>query len=116
MSIIQEMFRELVDKEVAVTCIDGRSYRGRLERYDDQAIVLQEVLELSKDDYQWTDPTVSPRSDGDISGHIDVYGAVDTRKLVVSLRCVVIRTSTITRIWPWQPKDAVAGPVTRFSI
>ena len=116
MSIVQEQFRELVDKELAVTCVDGKSYRGRLERYDDEAIVLQEVLELSKEDYQWIDPTVSPRSDGgDISSHIDVYGAVDTRKLLVSLRHVIIRIDTISRIWPWQPKDAQAN-VTRFSI
>lgn len=109
MALIQEQLRDLLGKELAVVCTDGSAFKGRLEKFDDEAIVLQETLELRKEDLRWVEPTVSPRMDtADISSHIDAYGVVDTSKLRVSLRTVIIRIATISRIWPWMPVSGAA--------
>lgn len=109
MSIVQEVLREMLGKEVAVVCLDSMAYRGRLEKFDEEAIVLQEALELRTEDLHWVEPTLSPRVEGsDLAGHVDAYGVVDTQKMYISLRHLIVRIKTITRIWPWTPVDRSA--------
>ncbi len=115
MTLIQDQLRELLGKELALVCTDGVAFRGRLEKYDAEAMVLQEVLELSKSDMRWKEPTVSPRSHENISSHIDAYGVVDTQRLRVALRTVVIRLGTVSRIWPWAPSDSTTAGYERFT-
>jgi small nuclear ribonucleoprotein (snRNP)-like protein len=116
MTIVQDQFRELLGKELAVVCVDGNAYKGRLEKFDDEAIVLHETLELRKEDLRWVEPTVSPRMEGsDLTGQIDAYGVVDTQKLRVSLRTVIIRINTISRIWPWIPFETTTD-IKRYAL
>ena len=67
MSIIMDHLRELLGKELIVVCTDHAAYRGRLEKYDEESIVIQEVLELNRKDLRWTEPQVSPQADGDLN-------------------------------------------------
>ncbi len=99
-----------------MVCLDGSAYRGRLEKYDDEAVVLQEVLELNMKDLRWTEPQVSPQSDGDITAQIDAYGSIDTRRMRVSLRYVIITLESITRIWPWVPAESGFTDMKRYKI
>ncbi len=102
MSLVSDTLRNLLGKELVVICTDGQAYKGRLEKFDEEAVSIKEVQELRKEDLRWVDPTISPRSDGaDVGGQLDAYGSVDINKIRASLRHVVIRTSTISRIWPW---------------
>jgi small nuclear ribonucleoprotein (snRNP)-like protein len=112
MSIVQDVLRDLLGKEVVIICTDSQAYRGRLEKFDEDALSLKEVLELRKEDLKWVDPTVSPKADGaDIGGQLDAYGSVDLDKIRVSLRHVFIRVDTISRIWPWATEeDSKAAP------
>ena len=106
MSIVQDILRDLLGKEVVIICVDSQAYRGRLEKFDEDAISLKEVLELRKEDLKWVDPTVSPKADGaDIGGQLDAYGSVDLDKIRVSLRHVIVRVETISRIWPWATEE-----------
>ena len=106
MTIIQDTFRDLLGKEVVVVCLDSVAYRGRVEKFDEEAVSLKEVLELRIEDLKWVDPTVSPRADGaDIGGQLDAYGSVDLDKIRVSLRHVLVRIDTISRIFPWAQEE-----------
>ena len=116
MTLIQDILRELLGKEVAIVCLDSGTFRGRLEKYDPEALVLQEVLELSVSDMRWKEPTVSPRANDDISGHIDAYGVIDTHRLRVALRTVIVRIDTISRIWPWNPMESGMADFKRYSV
>ena len=116
MSIIMDHLRELLGKELVVVCLDGGTYRGRLEKYDEEALVMQEVLELNPKDLRWIEPQVSPQADGDIASQVDAYGNIDTRRLRVSLRYVIIRLESVSRIWPWLPVDSGFMEVKRYRI
>ena len=116
MSIILDQLRELLGKELVVTCLDGSAFRGRLEKYDEESIVMQEVLELNKKDLRWMEPQVSPQAEGDITAQIDAYGSIDTRRLRVSLRYVIIRIESISRIWPWLPAESGFTEVKRYKL
>ena len=106
MSIVQDTFRDLLGKEVVVICTDGVAYRGRLEKFDEEACSMREVQELRQEDLKWVDPTVSPKADGaDIGGQLDAYGSVDLNKIRLSLRHVIIRVETISRIFPWAMEE-----------
>lgn len=106
MSLIQDTYRDLLGKELVVICTDSQAYKGRLEKFDEEAISLKEVLELRKEDLKWVDPTVSPRADAsDIGGQLDAYGSVNLDKIRVSLRHVIIRNNTISRIFPWSTEE-----------
>lgn len=116
MTIMMDQLRELLGKELVAVCLDGAAYRGRLEKYDDESIVLQEVLELNPKDLRWIEPQVSPQADGDLGGQIDAYGSIDTRRMRVSLRHCIIRIDTISRIWPWLPMDTGFQEVKRYRL
>ena len=106
MSIVQEVLRDLLGKEVVIICTDGVAYRGRLEKFDEEAVSLREVQEQRQEDLKWVDPTVSPRADGaDIGGQLDAYGSVDLDRIRVSLRHVIVRAETISRIFPWVQEE-----------
>ena len=106
MSIVQDTFRDLLGKEVVIVCTDGVAYRGRMEKFDEEACSLREVQELRQEDLKWVDPTVSPRADGaDIGGQLDAYGSVDLDRIRVSLRHVIVRVETISRIFPWATEE-----------
>ena len=106
MSLVQEILRDLLGKEVVVICTDGVAYRGRLEKFDEEAVSMREVQELRQEDLKWVDPTVSPRADGaDIGGQLDAYGSVDLDRIRVSLRHVIIRVETVSRIFPWAQEE-----------
>lgn len=102
--------RNNLGKEIAIECTDGNVYRGRLERYDTEAISLLETMQFILSEMRWADPILSPRGDtADIGSQIDAFGQVDTKKIRVSLKSVFIRIETISRIWPWIPPDQSAG-------
>ncbi len=117
MTLMQDAFRDLLGKEVVMICIDGVAYRGRMEKFDEEAVSMREVQELRQEDLKWVDPTVSPKADGaDIGGQLDAYGSVDLNKIRVSLRHVIIRVETISRVFPWATEEEEKKEIPEFDL
>jgi len=96
MGKLNEHLNGLVDKEVFVVQTDGRGFKGVLREYDEDILVLDDVVETSTRELTWRRPVVAiPHSDrGD--GKEESYVAI--------LRELVIKMDHIMRIWTWSPE------------
>ena len=99
MSLVEEL-TELKDTEIAVMMNDGNGYRGRLARFDQEIMVLEEVYETSTTDVDWIETKEAEKI-------TTVKGYVPWRR--ITLPRVIIRIPMILRIWPWQPMVPAAG-------
>ena len=77
---------------------DGHAYRGRLIRYDNDILVLENIYETSNQEIEWVE---SKNSDDE---KVRTKGYLPWRK--VTLPEVIIRLSMVLRIWPWNPEQA----------
>jgi small nuclear ribonucleoprotein (snRNP)-like protein len=68
------------DKQMIVIMKDGRGFRGKLLRFDDEVIVLKEVFETLNQD-------------------VDEKGYMFWRRVLHSH--LVINSEHVIRIWPW---------------
>lgn len=68
------------DRQMIVIMKDGRGFRGKLLRYDDEVIVLKEVFETQNQD-------------------VDEKGYMFWRRVLHSH--LIINTEHVIRIWPW---------------
>jgi len=68
------------DRQMIVIMKDGRGFRGKLLRYDDEVIVLKEVFETLNQD-------------------VDEKGYMFWRRVLHSY--LIINTEHVIRIWPW---------------
>ncbi len=77
---------------------DGKKFRGRLMRFDNEALVLEEVYELS-DRLQWVLPVIYTTLMKKGSQPPDIVEETDRGYL----NHVIINNRHIIRIWPWEP-------------
>jgi small nuclear ribonucleoprotein (snRNP)-like protein len=77
---LKEVLGSIKDRQVIVIMKDGRGFRGRLLRYDDESIVLREVFET-------------------LNQQVDEKGYMFWRRVLHSY--LVINASHVIRIWPW---------------
>jgi len=68
------------DKQIIIIMEDGRGFRGKLVRFDEDVIVLKEVFETLNQD-------------------VDEKGYMFWRRVLHSY--LVINSAHITRVWPW---------------
>jgi small nuclear ribonucleoprotein (snRNP)-like protein len=68
------------EKQMIVIMKDGRGFRGKLLRFDDEVIVLKEVFETLNQD-------------------VDEKGYMFWRRVLHSY--LIINAQHVTRIWPW---------------
>jgi len=68
------------DRQMIVIMKDGRGFRGKLLRYDDEVIVLRDVFET-------------------LNQEVDEKGYMFWRRVLHSY--LIINTGHVIRIWPW---------------
>jgi len=68
------------ERQMIVIMKDGRGFRGKLLRYDDEVIVLKEVFETQNQE-------------------VDEKGYMFWRRVLHSH--LIINTEHVIRIWPW---------------
>ena len=95
MTLVDEL-NKIKETEIAVVMNDGQAYRGMLEAYDDETIVMVKILETSNVDVDWVE---SKEKKG---GPQKIKGYMHWRR--ITLPKMIIRTQMILRIWPWLPK------------
>lgn len=103
MKLLQKRLQELMNKEILVIMEDGKGFKGKLVEYDDEYIVLREVIEGSIDELKWRAPMLAlPITEKNAGlGGITVG---DSGSRLVKLNEVIIRISMILRIWLWTPE------------
>lgn len=92
--LIDDELTKLVDTEVAVIMNDGHAYRGILNRFDTEILVLENIYETSNQEIEWV-KTKDPDDD-----KVKTKGYLPWRK--VTLPNLIIRLPMVLRIWPWQ--------------
>jgi small nuclear ribonucleoprotein (snRNP)-like protein len=106
MSLLENKLRVLVGSEIVVVMADNRAYRGTLVEFDDQTIVLRNVVEaLPNNAAGWEEPTVSTGIVHKVVTYQGVFSHEDTSADVVKLKDVCIRVSGVLRIWEFSMKN-----------
>ena len=100
MSVVNEL-SELLDKEIAVTMSDGFVYRGRLKKYDEKTIILEDVYEATNKDVDWVETVVKTKDGEKVK---TVKGFIHWRKIM--LPRVFIQLKWVLRFWPWEAKES----------
>jgi small nuclear ribonucleoprotein (snRNP)-like protein len=78
---LKEVLAANRDRQMIVIMKDGRGFRGRPVRFDDDVIVLKEVFETLNQD-------------------VDEKGYMFWRRVLHSF--LIINADHVTRIWPWE--------------
>ena len=93
MTIMDEKLTALLGHDIIVVQVDGRVFKGRLAEFDEEAIILEDVVETSTTDLKWRVPiaAVPQAQRGETAG--------EGEPNVVRLTKVIIRMATILRIW-----------------
>jgi len=79
MTFVDEM-NEYENKDIVVIMEDGRGFRGKVLRHDDEVLVLKDVYET-------------------LNQEVDERGYMFWRRVLHSK--LIIRVPSIMRMWPW---------------
>ncbi|MEW5760586.1 MAG: hypothetical protein AB1779_07455 [Candidatus Thermoplasmatota archaeon] len=83
---LKEELSQFMGKDVVVIMTDGRGYRGKVDKHDDEVTVMKEVYET-------------------LNQEVDEKGYMFWRKVLHTR--LIINNKMIMRIWPWDaPKVA----------
>jgi small nuclear ribonucleoprotein (snRNP)-like protein len=93
MTLTDEL-KNLVDHEIAIVMNDGMTFRGKLIKYDEETIVIDNVYEAPRGQVDWI-----KSADMQNSGGSTLKGYLQWRK--ITLPKLLARTDRILRIWPW---------------
>ena len=93
MTLVDEL-KPLKGTEIAVVMNDGQAYRGVLENFDADCLVMIKLLETSNEDVDWVE--AKQKSGASIKGYMH------WRR--ITLPRLIVRNEMVLRIWPWQPK------------
>ena len=96
MDILEKALKKLVGKDILLVQMDGTGFKGILEEYDDDALVLSEVSEIDPETLTWCAPKVSM-----INGPA---GVKEKTGEIAKLNRAIFLTSHIMRIWEWSPE------------
>ena len=110
MSLLQNKLKAHVGKEIVVVMVDNRAFRGTLVEFDDQTLVLNDVVEaLPNNAAGWEEPTVSTGIVHKVVTWHGTFSHEDTRADVVKLKDAMIQIAHVLRIWEYSTKN-VAKP------
>lgn len=105
MSVLAKHLKDLVGHEIIVVMEDDRTYKGRLEEFDDSWMVLHDVTEGSTQNLRgWEEAAVSA---GIVEKYITMRGIVSEEKdrtNVIRLKDVLINIAQVLRVWPLRPE------------
>jgi small nuclear ribonucleoprotein (snRNP)-like protein len=110
MSVLQSKLQDIHEGEVVVVTKDGRAFRGTLDDYDDECLVLEDVVEGTTENGRgWEEPTVSTGYVEKVVTWQGVYNHGEPDADVVRLQDVVLRLDGVLRFWAWN-EDNVGVP------
>lgn len=105
-SVIQKYLNKFMNKEILIVQVDGNAFKGRLVEFDDNMLVMENVVQTSTKQRNWFRVTVAvPRSDG--MSHDKLIGGTivgDTESQLLELTTAIISISQTMRVWLWTPK------------
>lgn len=87
--------KDMINKDIVVIMTDGRGFRGKLRKVDNETIVLQEVYETSNQD-------------------VDERGCMFWRKVLHSK--LIIHVPLVMRIWPWDAPSLSAQATKKTAV
>lgn len=106
MTLLSNKLKSLSGQEIVVVMVDNRAFRGVLVEFDDDTIVLRNVVEaLPNNASGWEEPTSSTGIVHKVVTYQGVFSHEDTTAEVVKLKDVMIRTTGVLRIWEWSLKN-----------
>ena len=110
MSLIQTKLKQHVGQEIVVVMVDNRAFRGTLVEFDEETLVLRNVVEaLPNNAAGWEEPTVSTGIIQKVVTWHGTFSHEDTSAQVVKLKDVMIRLAHVLRVWEFSMKN-VAKP------
>ncbi|MHB8605082.1 MAG: hypothetical protein ACYDCK_07460 [Thermoplasmatota archaeon] len=105
-NILQRKLKELVGLEVVVVMTDNRAFRGAVVDFDDETLVLRNVVEgLPNNAGGWEEPTVSTGIVHKTVTWQGTFSHEDTKSEVVRLKDAYMAFSHILRIWEFSTKN-----------
>jgi len=106
MQLLQAKLKGLISQEIVVVMIDNRAFRGTLIEFDDETIVLRNVVEaLPNNASGWEEPTSSTGISHKVVTWQGVFSHEDTTADIVKLKDVMIQATGVLRIWEWSLKN-----------
>ena len=99
MSLFEDELDGLTGRVIVVVMSDGSKFRGKLINHDAKILILEDIYELS-DRLQWIPPVIYTSVSKSITKTKDVVDQAERGYL----NMVLINTSHIIRIWPYEPK------------
>lgn len=91
--LLDEELKNLLNNEIIVIMNDGHAYRGKLVKYEDDILVLENIYETTNQEIEWVE---SKNADDEKTKK---RGYLPWRK--VTLPNVIVRLPMVLRIWPW---------------
>lgn len=110
MHVLESRLEEMQGGEILVVMQDNRAFRGTLEDFDEECLVLEEVVEGTTDNGQgWEEPTASTGYVEKVVTWQGVYNHGEPDADVLRLRDVVVRLDGVLRLWAWD-RDNLEDP------
>lgn len=104
--VLQNRLKNFQGEEIVVVMADNRAFRGRLVEFDDDCIVLNDVVEALPDNAGgWEEPTVSTSVRHKVITWRGTLSHDSDEAEIVRLKDVVIRLAGVLRIWEWSAKN-----------
>jgi small nuclear ribonucleoprotein (snRNP)-like protein len=111
-SLFIKLLTKNKNKDIVVVTIDGQAFKGKLVDFDNECLVLDNVVERKAEWGPWSKPLVTlPQSDKAKVTTTQILGG-STGLTLAKLQTVAIRLATISRIWEWLPQELEEGPWT----
>lgn len=105
-TLLRKHLTSLQGKQGVVVMRDQRTFKGTVAEFDDDWVLLRDVLEgTTVNSRGWEETTIST---GFVEKHLGRGGVVSAAKgpvQLVRLKDVLINVDGVLRIWPWVPEN-----------
>ena len=88
MNLRKRYLDDLLGQDILVVTMDSRTFKGRLVEYDEEAMLLDSVIETSTREIKWRKPEVALPASGGSGGNV-----------MHPLDEVMVLTAQVLRIW-----------------
>jgi small nuclear ribonucleoprotein (snRNP)-like protein len=104
MAILQKHLGDVVGKEIVLVMSDGQAFKGKLSAFDDENIMLTDVMESRAADARWREALVTVPTTGFEGGGGRGIMIGDSGTSMLKLTTVILRIRHVSRIWLWKPE------------
>ncbi|HVL49444.1 MAG TPA: LSM domain-containing protein [Candidatus Thermoplasmatota archaeon] len=110
-TLLSKRLQGLVGSQVIVVMSDHRAFRGQLIEFDDQTLVLHDVVEGSPTSAAgWQETTVSAAVKETLVTWRGTFTQESSKQSeIVRLKDAMIQIAHVLRVWHWDPKN-IAKP------